>query len=262
MANEHLENVGNLGDILKHGALVRLAKLMSTKAIKAPLLYFDTHAFQLNAPWNNKLKWKQAVNQELAKHPYYKDYVRLEADRLDKDESYRCSAGLVIDVINDIPHRVYLAEKDDETRRELQDQVRREPIRCDAIVDEAEKLGDIVPPGGSDYEYEQTDVAVFALVDPFELDHSEWAEISGILAGFTTWDSYGVIQVFDFDPDVEENEWPEPPENFYGPVATLDRGPYHNAVYATGCMVEQVHKALELLGWQLHEVEIEEPEED
>src|SRR5690554_2832005 len=42
--NKQLKNVGNLGDILKHGALVRLAKLMRTKAIKAPLLYFDTQS--------------------------------------------------------------------------------------------------------------------------------------------------------------------------------------------------------------------------
>lgn len=261
MANKQLENVGNLGDILKHGALVRLAKLMSTKAIKAPLLYFDTHAFMLNAPWNNKLKWKQAVNRELAEHPYYKDYVRLEADRLDEEEAYRCSAGLVIDVINDIPHRVYLAEKDDETRRTLQDQVRSEPIRCDAIVDEASKLADIVPPGGDDYEYEKSDVAVFALIDPFELEHAEWAELSGIIADFTAEDSYGVIQVFDFDVDAKETQWPEPPENFYGPVATLDRGPYHNAVYATRRMVGQVQEALDLIGWKLYDIEVQEPED-
>lgn len=261
MANKQMENVGNLGDILKHGALVRLAKLMSTKAIKAPLLYFDTHAFMLNAPWNNKLKWKQAVNRELAEHPYYKDYVRLEADRLDDEEAYRCSAGLVIDVINDIPHRVYLAEKDDESRRTLQDQVRSEPIRCDAIVDEASKLADIVPPGGDDFEYEKSDVAVFALIDPFELEHAEWAELSGVIADFTAEDSYGVIQVFDFDIDADESQWPEPPENFYGPVATLDRGPYHNAVYATRRMVGQVQEALDLLGWKLYDIEVQEPED-
>lgn len=261
MANKQLDNVGNLGDILKHGALVRLAKLMSTKAIKAPLLYFDTHAFMLNAPWNNKLKWKQAVNYELSQHPYYKDYVRFEAERLDEDEPYRCSAGLVIDVINDIPHRVYLAEKDDETRRQLQDQVRSEPIRCDAIVDEAAKLADIVPPGGDDFDYEKTDVAVFALIDPFELEHSEWAEISSIIADFTAEDSYGVIQVFDYDADNEQNQWPEAPENFYGPVATLDRGPYHNAVYATRTMLGQVQEALDLLGWQLYDIEVQEPED-
>lgn len=261
MANKQLDNVGNLGDILKHGALVRLAKLMSTKAIKAPLLYFDTHAFQLNAPWRNELKWKQAVNQELAQHPYYKDYVRLEANRLDEGEGYRCSAGLVIDVIGDIPHRVYLAEKDDEARSNLQDQVRSEPIRCDAIVDEASKLADIVPPGGDDFEYEKTDVAVFALIDPFELEHAEWAELSGVIADFTAEDSYGVIQVFDFDADAEKTQWPEPPENFYGPVATLDRGPYHNAVYATRTMVGQVQEALDLLGWELYDIEVQEPED-
>src|SRR5699024_10648914 len=130
---------------------------MRTKAIKAPLLYFDTHAFMLNAPWTNELKWKQAVNQQLAEHPYYKDYVRLEANRLDKDQSYRCSAGLVIDVINDIPHRVYLAEKDDETRATLREQVRAEPIRCDKVVDSARALAGVIPPGGDDFQYEKTD---------------------------------------------------------------------------------------------------------
>ena len=261
MSNKQFENVGNLGDILKHGALVRLAKLMSTKAIKAPLLYFDTHAFQLNAPWNNELKWKQAVNRELAEHPYYKDYVRLEADRLDEDEGYRCSAGLVIDVIGDVPHRVYLAEKDEETRRTLQSQVRSEPIRCDAIVDDPIMLKDIVPPGGDDYEYEKTDVAVFALVDPFELDHADWAEWSDMIAGFTEEDSYGVIQVFDFDVDTEEPSWPEAPEHFYGPISTLSRGPYHNAVYATRTMVDAVQEQLARLGWHNYEIEVVEPEE-
>lgn len=260
--NKQLDNVGNLGDILKHGALVRLAKLMRTKAIKAPLLYFDTHAFLLNAPWTNELKWKQAVNQQLAERPYYKDYVRLEANRLDKDEPYRCSAGLVIDVINDVPHRIYLAEKDEDTRNELQKQVRSEPIRCDRIVKSARKLAKIDPPGGGDYNYEKTDVAVFALIDPFELDHDEWDDISGVVADFTLEDSYGVIQAFDFNTDSKPPKWPDAPKNFYGPVATLDKGPYHNAVYATRTMVEEVHKTLDLLGWTLHDVEIIAPTDD
>ncbi|AWV91188.1 hypothetical protein [Bradymonas sediminis] len=260
--NKQLNNVGNLGDILKHGALVRLAKLMRTKAIKAPLLYFDTHAFLLNAPWTNKLKWKQAVNQKLSEHPYYKDYVRLEANRLDKDEPYRCSAGLVIDVINDVPHRIYLAEKDPETREKLQEQVRSEPIRCDKIVDSATKLANIVPPGGDDFNYEKTDVAVFALVDPFELDHDEWDELAAVIADFTLEDSYGVIQVFDYNTDPQPPKWPEPPKNFYGPVASLSVGPYHNAVYATRTMIEQVYATLDLIGWTLHDIEIDLPSAD
>lgn len=261
MSNKQFDNVGNLGDILKHGALVRLAKMMGTKAIKAPLVYFDTHAFQLSAPWNNKLKWKQAVNRELASHPYYKDYVRLEANRLDRDEGYRCSAGLVIDVIGNVPHRVYLAEKDDETRQTLREQVRSEPIRCDAIVEEPSKLADIVPPGGDDYEYEKTDLAVFALVDPFELDHDEWEGWSSVIAGFTAEDSYGVIQVFDFNADLEENDWPEAPEHYYGPISTLSRGPFHHAVYATRTMIDEVQAQVERLGWTHHEVDVVEPEE-
>jgi len=255
--NKQLKNVGNLGDILKHGALVRLAKLMRTKAIKAPLLYFDTHAFLLNAPWTHKLKWKQAVNQKLSEHPYYKDYVRLEANRLDKDEPYRCSAGLVIDVIFDIPHRIYLAESDAETRQQLQEQVRAEPIRCDKIVASAQELAEIVAPGGEDFNYEKTDVAVFALIDPFRLEHAEFDAIAKVIAGFTRASSYGVIQVFDYHDSPEAQRWPRAPRNFYGPVATHHVGPYHNAVYATRTMIEQVYQTLDLLGWTLHDIEVD-----
>lgn len=44
-------------------------------------------------------------------------------------------------------------------------------------------------------------------------------------------------------------------------MATLDRGPYHNAVYATRRMVGQVQEALDLIGWKLYDIEVQEPED-
>lgn len=248
--NKQLKNVGNLGDILKHGALVRLAQLMRNRAIKAPLLYFDTHAFLLQAPWNEELSWKRAVNQQLAAYPYYKDYVRLQVERLGRGEPYRCSAGLVIDVIRDIPHRIYLAEKDPQTREQLQEQVRAEMIRGVSVVENARQFSDTPPLGGEDFEYEKEDVALLALVDPFVLDHAEWAEIARVLAGFITPQSYGVIQLFDYHkPDAPQPHWPQPPEGFLGPVATHVQGPFRHAVFATERMVEPVQEAVRMLGW-------------
>lgn len=251
--NKQHKNVGNLGDILKHGALVRLAKLMRNRAIKAPLLYFDTHAFLLQAPWNEGLIWKQAVNRQLAEYPYYKDYVRLQVERLARGAPYRCSAGLVIDVIRDIPHRIYLAEQDPQTRAQLQEQVRAEMIRGVSVVEHARQFSDTPPVGGEDFEYEKEDVALLALVDPFVLDHTEWAEIARALAGFVMPESHGVIQVFDYHkPDIPQPRWPEPPEGFLGPVATHVQGPYRHAVFATARMVDQVQEAVGMLGWRAH----------
>ncbi len=47
MANRQLGNVGNLGDILKHGCLVQLARRLAERG--EPMVYIDTHTFLIEA---------------------------------------------------------------------------------------------------------------------------------------------------------------------------------------------------------------------
>lgn len=252
MTNQQAENVGNLGDILKHGALVRLARVAAQRAIRGPVTYIESHAFLLNSPWNNPLKWKQNINTQLAKHPAYTDYVRMEKDRLDDDEPYRCSAGLALDIISERSYHAIFAETDDETRRKLKSQIRQDGFRADYILEDLEELADIEPPRGEDEdEDDPAGGSTLMLVDPFELDDDTWQQVIDGLDDFIEEESEGMILVFDFDADNDELDWRDPPPHFEGPIATLDQKPYHLAGYATDAMTGRMLDELDNLGWNI-----------
>ena len=260
MTNQQAENVGNLGDILKHGALVRLARIAAQRAIRGPVTYIDTHAFLLESPWQNPLKWKQNINRQLAKHPAYTEYVRREKDRLDAGEPYRCSAGLALDIISERSYHTILAEADDDTRRELKTQVRQNGYRADYILSGLEELQEIEPPRGEDEdEDDPAGGSTLMLVDPFELDDDIWDDVVAGLEAFIEEESEAMLLVFDFDADADENDWPDPPPHFVGPIAVLDEKPFHLAGYATEAMIGRMLDELENLGWNIL---YEEPEEE
>ena len=261
MSDQQAENVGNLGDILKHGALVRLAGVAAQRAIRGPVTYIDTHAFRLESDWNSALKWKQAINMQLAKHPAYTDYVRREKDRLDEGEPYLCSAGLALEIISERSYHAILAETDEDNRRTLKTQARQLGYRTDYILEEAAELKEIEPPRGEDEdEDDPSGGSLLVLVDPFELDDAEWAEICTGLENFVEEESEAMILVFDFDADHETVNWPTPPEHFLGPVATIDEQPFHLAGYATEAMAGKMVEELSNLGWAIHWEEEEDEE--
>lgn len=260
MSNRQAENVANLGDILKHGALVRLASLAAQRAIRGPVTYIDTHAFLLEAPWTNPLKWKQNINTQLAKHPAYTDYVRREKDRLDDDKDYLCSAGLTLEIISERSYNAILAESDDDTRRTLKTQVRQAGYRADFILEDLAELQEIEPPRGEDEdEDDPAGGSILVLVDPFELDDETWDDVVAGLEAFVEEETEAIILTFNFDADEDEPDWPSPPPHFEGPVAVLHEKPYHLATYATEAMIERTIDEVSNLGWEiLHEPEEEE----
>lgn len=264
MTNQQDQNVGNLGDILKHGALVRLANLAAQRAIRGPVIYIDTHSYLMEAPWQNPLKWKQSINTKLAKHPAYTDYVRMEKERLDDDEDYLCSVGLALKIISDRDYHAILSESDEDTRGELESQVRGSNYRADHILRDAAELTEVPTPIDLDDEDEDPSASsMFVLVDPFELDFAEWAQISEGLERFTREETEGIILTFDFDADQDVNDWPDPPKHFKGPIATLDEKPFHLATYATDPMIDRVIKEIQGLGWTVrYDPEEHEDDED
>ena len=252
MTNQQAENVGNLGDILKHGALVRLANLAAQRAIRGPVTYIDTHAFLLESPWNNQLKWKQAINTQLAKHPAYTEYVRREKDRLDDGEEYRCSAGLALDIISDRSYHAVLAEEDDDTRRKLKTQLRQDGYRAEYVLEDLEELQEIEPPRGEDEdEDDPAGGSTLMLVDPFEMTDEVWDQVCDGLEEFIEEESEGMILAFDFDADSETGDWPDPPTHFEGPIAVLDEQPFHLAAYATEAMISRAIEQVRTLGWTI-----------
>ena len=115
--NPQYRNVGNLGDILKHAALINLLKLLACHN-KSGLAYIESHAFLLNAPCPNPDQWLKEVNKQLSLYQSYRDYLDAEQSIM-HSKHYRCSSGLAIDTLKEMGISnpfIILSEKNYDTR--------------------------------------------------------------------------------------------------------------------------------------------------
>ena len=172
--NKQDSNVGNLGDILKHAALVSLLDMFLEG--EEPIVWVDTHAYALEATCPNVPRWRREVTAELAGSPDFQRYVDLQ-HRLDGNSTYRCSTGILVDVARQATRTtpfLILGERDDATRRALVAQLANEVLRAHAVLEDAEQLVQVeIPP---------LPYRVLALVDPFTLEQSMWAAVSAGLS--------------------------------------------------------------------------------
>ncbi len=243
--NPQLRNVGNLGDILKHAALMNIAKMLTGRN-SARFAYIETHAFMLEASCPNPAQWERETKAELTKHPAYNDYYAAEKKVLDK-LPYRCSAGLVIDKLkkaNATDAVIVLAEKNEATREILRDQLGRNQVKNYTILEDALRLGFIKLPD---------DVGtLLILVDPFILDDQLWNGIVAALSKTVKPEMEVVLELFTFDKKQTAVQWPSPPAGMVGPISVMHRQPYHLAVYATAALRENVSLKCQALGWSMH----------
>lgn len=243
--NLQFRNVGNLGDILKHAALLNLSKLLKGRSISR-LAYIETHAFMLEAPCPNPEKWEQETLAELTNHTDYNNYFNAEKRVLD-NLPYRCSSGLVIDELKKaklVDSVIILAEKDETTREVLKGQLLREQLTNDTVLEDALHLGSL--------ELPDTVGTLLILVDPFILDAELW---KGIVAGLNKIAKPGmnvVLELFTFDKKQTVVQWPSPPTGMVGPVSVMHRQPYHLAVYATDNLKQDICQVCLGLGWTIY----------
>lgn len=243
ISNRQLGNVGNLGDLLKHGALVSLLDLLLERHQR--VVWVDTHAFLLEAPCPAPHAWRSDAAREAVSHPGLRRYIALERNLADSAR-YRCSSGLVIDAVRGAsrePPVLILGEANAATRALLEEQLTHEGSRPYALLSDARLLGTIAPPLRAD--------ALLALVDPFVLEDSLWADVRVGLAGLAAPVEDAIVEAFTFDRGRDHVTWPEAPEGLVGPVAVLDRRPFHLAVYATRSIAEVAALCCVALGWHV-----------
>lgn len=87
-------NVGNLGDILKHAALMNISELILGKC-GCDTAYIDTHTYKLYARFPYPRKWREDTDN-LNRYTQYNQYIEAQNKALE-DDLYRCSSGLIID---------------------------------------------------------------------------------------------------------------------------------------------------------------------
>jgi len=237
--NPQYGNMGNLGDILKHGALVELAAMMSSPGA-LPVAYVETHAFVLRAPMANGDRWQQEVAVELNAWPGYQRYYECEAQEVGEGH-YRCSCGLALDFLPSAT--LYLAEADPPTRAILLEKLAAESITPACLLTEAESFAQL--------ESSPEPRPLLMLVDPFDTPHAYWSAVSNLTRALCGLQEAGAIEAFAYDD--QPIDWPEPPPWFLGPVASIDRTPFHLAVYATVGSADQVRSILLRLGWRVED---------
>ena len=232
-------NVGNLGDILKHAALVQLA-LALRKCAGSDTRYIETHSFLLQAPAKNSDSWWNAASRLSESYAGYEPYVEIEQPLISRQE-YCCSAGLALDLLR--PSSAYLAEKNPATLQTLKAQVISEGLEgIVTLTDAADRLPMVIDGNPR--------CGFLMLVDPFKDPNEVWPTVSAVAETFDHRELLGAIEVFAHG-DCPVN-WPEPPAGFEGPISTISEPPYQLALYATNPLRAVTLGTAERLGWGPH----------
>jgi 23S rRNA A2030 N6-methylase RlmJ len=245
--NRQLGNVGNLGDIIKHAALVELATLLArgTSAVS----FVDTHTFQLHAPLPDRKRWERHMEALSKRHPAYERYAALERTSLARTRQYRCSSGLVLDALGERCACAVLGESNAASRAEISSQLAAE-IELGAeseenasthanvhVVDDASAVDRDarVPPGG----------ALLIHVDPFALSTETWSTFAPALHAMAARSTHTAMVVYRYSRGAR-TAWPEAP---LPAVAETRGGPHEVAAYASEGIADAVRDVCGSLGW-------------
>jgi 23S rRNA A2030 N6-methylase RlmJ len=238
--NRQSRNVGNLGDIMKHAALVELASMFAKSS--SQVSYVETHSFLLHAPLSDREKWEREVNGLVSKHPAYARYTAFEQQSLARKDRYRCSSGLVMDVLGEARVSAVLGEANGITRAELSEQIRQEHLTNVLVVDDAAAIDRDARA--------QPGAALLVHVDPFSLTPELWKSIAPALDAISARSTEAALVVYRYTRNAP-SPWPTAPAAMLGPVAQTRAGPHEMAAYASPASVIAVSEVCQALGWRL-----------
>lgn len=235
--NRQSGHVGNLGDIVKHAALVELAAMLAER--HAAVSFVDTHTFLLHAPLAHGDRWQREVDARLTQQPTYARYVERERAWLGRTGEYRCSSGLVLDVLGERLACAVLGEANGLTRAELKRQLAEERQARVFVVDEAAAVDREarVPEGG----------ALLVHVDPFALTAGAWAELAPALDALAARAAEAVLVVYSYTR-AARTKWPAAPTDTTF-IAEHRGAPHEVALYASAGSAEGARAVAASLGW-------------
>ena len=236
--NRQLGNVGNVGDILKHAALVELAAWLARE--RADVSFVDTHSFQLEAPLPDRARWEREVEALAARYPAYERYRALERSSLGQNGHYRCSSALVLDALGDGRACAVLGEANAASRAELSAQIAAGRFENVLVVEDAARVDDAarVPGGGT----------LLVHVDPFRLSAELWSRMAPALSAMSGRSRDAAFLLYRYSRNAR-TAWPEAPARTTGPLAEIRGGPHEIAAYASPGIAEIVLATCAALGW-------------
>lgn len=237
--NRQSGHVGNLGDIIKHALLVEIASML--RDLGEPVSFVDTNTFLLHAPLANQERFQRESEAHVAKHPAAVRYLERERESLERTGEYRCSSGLVLDVLGDRRGCAVLGEANGLTRATLKEQLREEGHADVHVVDDASGVdrGGWVPAGGASLVH----------VDPFALTPQLWAPMVPALNAIAGRSASAVFVLYSYIRAFR-TEWPAPPTGTSF-IAENRGAPHEVAIYASPSLTEPVESLALSLGFRL-----------
>ncbi len=257
-ANLQDRNAANLGDIVKHAALVALARLFTDRS--EPFAWLDTHAYRLVATRNGSqvTAWRSETEARAARYTGYAEYRDREIPDMLSRSEYLCSSGLVLQIAGRLARPV-LAESHPETRRSLSAELEAWGHTDALLLDDVRNLGTL----------DVTDRAgpLLALVDPLPANVADWPRIwtdEAVGGWFSALHAIeqlhapgrpGAVLLYQWRRGTEHVAWPLPPRGFTpaGTHVVCQKGgrpcSHHLAVFATADMLTKVRETLASLGW-------------
>lgn len=235
--NPQSRSVGNLGDILKHAALVALARWLADA--RGSVRWVDTHAYLIDALPADGEGWAREIDRLVARHPAYAGYAAIERQSLARTGRYRCSSGLALEVLGDRRISLTLGEADAATRDALREQVTglaNVHVAADAVA--ALRVAATARGG-----------AVLVHVDPFSLTTELWTSLAPHLDALCEHAEDAIIVAYRYTR-AAPSAWPGAPRGVLGPVARTRGGPHELAAYASSAIVGDVEVVLGTLGWR------------
>lgn len=186
-------NVGNLGDILKHAALVQLAKLFSEEVMCSDKYYLDSHSYLYQSRLATK-DWQELSQKLLHASSLYQDYIDIEMPFIKKGE-YLCSSGLVNKALPDA--HLLLCETNKATREWLLQQLADNKVSYYTVKEQMYKWVK-----GKKFRQLPN---LLALIDPFELTDDLWQSANQCLRGMVSIGAPVIMLVFDYKKNPREN---------------------------------------------------------
>jgi hypothetical protein len=237
VVNRQLGHVGNLGDIIKHAALLELATMLARGGPTHGVSFVETHTFQLHAPLPEPDRWTKQIASHRSKHAAYMRYEEAERHSLSRTGRYRCSSGLVLDALGNRLSRAVLAESNAASRAEIASQLRAENRGNVALVDDASAIDrdSFISAGG----------ALLVHVDPFALTETAWSSFEGPLSSIIARSADAVMVVYRYSRGAR-TDWPRTNMSL---VAETRGGPHEVCAYASTEIADEVRGVCAALGW-------------
>lgn len=242
--NRQSRSVGNLGDVLKHAALVELASLLAATTSRVD--WVDTHTYLLHAPPADRERWAHEVEARLRRWPAYERYLEIQRASLAETSRVRCSSGLVMGVLGDRRGTTAMGEANGATREELRAQVSLAGWTDVSVAEDG--VGALRAVADADVDATGSGRGVLVHVDPFALTAEEWAPLASGLDAVCGGARSAVLVVYRYTRG-GRTPWPAAPAGTVGPVAEVRGGPHLVAAYASASIVSDVRDACVSLGW-------------